>query len=232
MQRAAASPSNTTPSSKRQRLANGRPNPRHSNPDLDAMRAAVAAEDAKRQRALEEHAAEQGETRWRLSVREVPRPAAGLLAVQPASFAELDAPASDEDEDGDGDLPRKAQTSLRMSYGKVRTGEAVRDWACANRGQPKERASTKRPGGADCEGGANDADSDSSGDDSGSEYDPLGVDDLIQKGRAAAQPSNGRQRSPDHIAPRSISGVKPGAPAIACFRCGGPHKKVDCPLRY
>jgi hypothetical protein len=200
------------------------------------MRAAVAAEDAKRQRALEQHAAEQGETRWRLSVREeAPRPPAGLLAVQPASFAELDAPASDDEdegEDGEEERPRKGQTSLRMSYGKVRTGEAVRRRACANRGQPSERASTKRPAGADGEGGADDADSNSSEDESGSEYDPLGVDDLIQKGRAAAHASNSRQRSPDHIGFRSISGVKPGAPTIACFRCGGPHKKVDCPSRY
>jgi hypothetical protein len=113
MQRAAASP-NTTPS-KRQRLSNGHANPRHSKSDLEAMRAAVAAEDAKRQRAVEQHGAEQGETRWKLSVREVPKTAVGLV-VQTASFAELDTPDSDEE---DEDV-LKGQTSLRMTYGKVR----------------------------------------------------------------------------------------------------------------
>ena len=226
MQRAAAS-SPTTPPSKRQRTSDGRATPRHSTSDLEAMRAAVAAEDAKRQRAVDRRAADQGETRWRLSVREAPRPAAEL-AVRAASFAELDAPDSSDEEDGEEGRPRKGG-SLRVAYGKVRAWGMLRGSGVLTVPQPKERTPKKRPSGAD---GADDADSadGSSGDESTSEYDPLGVGDLIEKGRAAARASGGRQPSPDHIGFTSISGGKPGA--MKCFRCGGPHKKVDCPRGY
>jgi hypothetical protein len=125
MQRAAVSsasssrlsPPTNLPPSKRQRLTNGHSNPRHSTSDLEAIREAVAAEDAKRLRAIERHAAELGETRWRLSVREVvPRRPIGL-EVQTAGFAELDTPDSDEEEYQDERL--KGRASLRITYGKV-----------------------------------------------------------------------------------------------------------------
>jgi hypothetical protein len=94
------------------------------------MRAAVAAEDAKRQRAVDRRAAEQGETRWRLSVREAPAPAPALagLAVQEVSFAELDAPGSSDEEEEE--RPRKGGRSLRVAYGKVRAWECCVVRAC------------------------------------------------------------------------------------------------------
>jgi hypothetical protein len=121
MQRAAASASPPTPPSKRQRTLDGRAAPRHSTSDLDAMRAAVAEEDAKRQRAVDRRAADQGETRWRLSVREAPAPAVEQgLVVQQVGFGELDAPGSSDEEEEPSKRGRDG--SLRVAYGKVRGG--------------------------------------------------------------------------------------------------------------
>jgi hypothetical protein len=168
------------------------------------MRAATAAEDQKRRRALDRHAADQGETRWRLSVREESREEEGL-EVRAVSFAELDAPGSssdDEEEEGEERRPRK---SLRVAYGR-----------------PRERVGNKERGGEEEEEEEEEEEDGSEGESEG-EYDPLGVGDLIEKGRAAA----GGRRSPDHIGFRSISSANPGA--MKCFRCGGPHRKAECP---
>jgi hypothetical protein len=94
--------------------------------------------------------------------------------------------------------------------------------------QPKDRTPKKGRRDEDDDGDSADG---SSADESTSDYDPLGVDDLIEKGRAGARVGGGRQRSPDHIGFTSISSGKPGGrpTEMKCFRCGGPHKKVDCP---
>ena len=87
------------------------------------MQAAVAEEERKRQQALERQAAEKGETKWVLSVRESRSKTQGQgLRVSTAGLAEIDELDRDNDsEEGDSEEERKV-TRGRMRYGKVRCG--------------------------------------------------------------------------------------------------------------
>jgi hypothetical protein len=126
MQRAASSPtgpktpnSPDTPTtsdarpSKRQRLSNGAPRSRYSLQEVDAMQAAVAEEEEKRNLAMERHAAIMGETRWVLSVRKQIEPKDSDLIVGTIGHAEIDQTSEDED-DSDRERPQG-----RMTFGKV-----------------------------------------------------------------------------------------------------------------
>lgn len=123
MQRAAAasSPANSPnqPPSKRQRMSNGTSTPRHSTSDVEAVQAALAEEERKLELANERHAAEVGETKWVLSVREpkMSSEEAGL-DVTAAGFAEIDALEDVDDSEEDEGQVRPRATG-RMRFGKV-----------------------------------------------------------------------------------------------------------------
>jgi len=138
MQRAAASSptsSNTAdspdtpPSSKRQRLSNGSHNSTPSSTptprsDAQAIEEALAAEEQKRNEALEREGARRGETKWYLSIKEPESPVVKptALRIVSAGFGALDGGvpsqpdvASDED---DATGMRRPQMSGRRSFGK------------------------------------------------------------------------------------------------------------------
>ncbi|EOD51227.1 putative zinc knuckle protein [Neofusicoccum parvum UCRNP2] len=120
MQRAAASqpspkdaPSTPTgPPTKRQRTSAASSPATPS--DRDAINAAIAAEELKRNQAIERAAAEAGETRWVLSFREPEKEARqrDALRVVSAGYAELD--NEDESDDEEDETPQVG----RMSFGK------------------------------------------------------------------------------------------------------------------
>lgn len=120
MQRAAASPSSTPstpdgPPSKRQRLSTGSHNSLRTPDYGEAVQAAIAAEELKREQALEKAAADAGETRWVLSFRDEDNSGKGMLRVVSKGFAEIDRDegweASEEEE--------KPMVGGRMSFGKI-----------------------------------------------------------------------------------------------------------------
>jgi len=117
MQRAAASSPTTNgsttptdsspqePASKRQRLSNGSALGRRSNnSDLEAVQAAMAEEELRKNQANERRAAEVGEERWVLDVpKSIPTTSNGALQVVMVSMADIDA-LSDNDDDSDVDV--------------------------------------------------------------------------------------------------------------------------------
>lgn len=135
MQRAAASapassPTPTTPdepSPKRQKLGADTP-PSSTIPtstDLRAIQAAVAAEQAKREEALERQAREAGETKWVLSFRAEERDGGaeggdggwrGALRVMSASYSGLDHESGSVEQD-EGSF-RPAAVVGRRSFGR------------------------------------------------------------------------------------------------------------------
>ena len=99
MQRAAASSpissphTSDHPSAKRQKLSNV-PSPATPSADLQAIQAALAAEEAKRSEAIDRQASEAGETKWVLSVRNeggaVNGNATGNLRVVTKGYVDID----------------------------------------------------------------------------------------------------------------------------------------------
>lgn len=99
MQRAAASPASspvTTPdhrSAKRQRLSNGS---FQSSPiatpgsDAEAIQQVLAAEERKRQEAIDREAAKRGETKWYLDVKSPQQAQAPGVRIVSAGYAALD----------------------------------------------------------------------------------------------------------------------------------------------
>lgn len=118
MQRAAASQSSPQgspstpagPPAKRQRTSAASSPATPS--DLEAVNAAVAAEELKRNQAIERAAAEAGETRWVLSFSEPEKEARqrNALRVVSAGYADLD----NEDDSDEDEVPQTG----RMSFGK------------------------------------------------------------------------------------------------------------------
>lgn len=129
MQRAANASPKSTPStpdghpSKRQRLSYGsNATPATPSPDQRAIQAALAEEEMRRSVAVEQQAAEAGESRWMLSVQQ-PKIAPPAFQIVQASFAEIDSTVSDDDqEEGEyNDSPAGKRVAGRMSFGKVRS---------------------------------------------------------------------------------------------------------------
>ena len=128
MQRAAASESPKPleePMAKRQKLSNGSPRVLNSTStfgDATAIRAALAAEEAKREEALSRQSRGDDETRWMFSFRAEERGQEEGLKVQKVGYAGLDAyriEGEDSEElwkpDGEG----------RKIFGKYRRKESV-----------------------------------------------------------------------------------------------------------
>lgn len=133
MQRASASPSSapSTPSeppSKKQRTSNGsynRPSPSTPRTDAQVVQEALASAERKRSEALDQEAADRGETKWYLSVKQPQtRAQEAPLQIMSAGYSMLDSTgiaterSSDEDEI---ELPRPTFTGRRSfgDFGKV-----------------------------------------------------------------------------------------------------------------
>jgi hypothetical protein len=104
---------------KRARYSNGWQDSSPSTPSADqlAIDAFAAKEEEKRSQAIDRQAAEAGETRWELSVRDVV-PSAQELRIVHAGFAELDS-ANPGFESSDDDAVNVKRVPGRMVFGKV-----------------------------------------------------------------------------------------------------------------
>ncbi|KAF2403065.1 hypothetical protein EJ06DRAFT_318815 [Trichodelitschia bisporula] len=233
MQRAAAQASPSSPDtlpSKRVRLSSGAAAPVTPS-DIELVQAAVQAEELKRTQAIERQAADAGETKWVLTVRD-PSPAAPLAHIVRTGFADIDAAGLDDSGDGDND----EQTAIgRQTFGK----------------KPKKHVVSKS------EDSESESGSDSSASDDEDEDDPTAQ--LIRESRKEADAqrradSKARKRtlSTDSGRPTenrrykevklsqltSISGggasvaPKRGKSQNKCFNCGQTgHQKSQCPRR-
>ncbi|TKA72620.1 hypothetical protein B0A49_02669 [Cryomyces minteri] len=128
MQRAAASPGTASPSTpdgrptKRQRMSNGS-TPTTPSSDLQAMQAAMAAEELKRTAALERAAADAGESKWVLSFQDpedsIPKNALNVIS---AGFSMLDSPGTynhhSSAENEEDEQVQRPQVIGRRSFGK------------------------------------------------------------------------------------------------------------------
>lgn len=124
MQRAAASSPISSPqtpdlpSAKRQKHCNA-PSPATPSADLQAIQAALAAEEAKRSEAIERQAAEAGETKWVLSFRDeegaVDSHAAGTMRIVTNSYTDIDRATETYTHDEE---PYKPLVVGRRSFGK------------------------------------------------------------------------------------------------------------------
>ncbi|KAF1993493.1 hypothetical protein P154DRAFT_549536 [Amniculicola lignicola CBS 123094] len=122
MQRAAAKNPNSQPSTpngppaKRARLSNGRsaPGTPATPSDHELIQAALAAEETKREVALEKAAEQAGDSKWYLNFSEPhPAPKDEKLEVAYAGYAEIDADTDSSDEEGESAAPK----SVRMVFG-------------------------------------------------------------------------------------------------------------------
>lgn len=104
---------------KRPRYSNGLGDSSPSTPSADqrAINAFAAKEEEKRIQAIARQAAEAGETRWELSVRDLP-PKAQELRIVSAGFAELDSANAGYESSDDEAIPTN-KVPGRMMFGKV-----------------------------------------------------------------------------------------------------------------
>lgn len=137
MQRSAASAPSSTSStpderaSKRQRLSTGESAPRE-NPELQAIQAALAAEDAKRLEALDRQAAAAGETKWVLNLPKAIAEPAGFTIIN-AGYGSIDQGDDMQEIDETLSIQRPSMPG-RRSYGdfgkqEVRAGRISDMWA-------------------------------------------------------------------------------------------------------
>ena len=139
MQRAAASPNSSSPStpsqppSKKQRLSSGGATPATPSSDARAIQEALAAEELKRQQALDRQAADAGETKWVLSYQEVKaKTREAPMRIVTAGYGSIDSAAAvramraniDSDSEDEGSAARKIQG--RRSFGRFNRAVEVR----------------------------------------------------------------------------------------------------------
>ena len=121
------------PPSKRARLSNGRSAPRTPGTpsDHEVIQAALAAEERKREEALEKAAELAGETKWILSFKE---PRDGMrqegMQVRTAGFGDIDKDDDDDDEGSEGERERP----VRMQFGGgVKKEVCLRYWGATSK---------------------------------------------------------------------------------------------------
>lgn len=104
-------------SAKRQRLSHGsfRGSPGTPNSDAEAVKQALAAEELKRQEAVDREAAKRGESKWVLDLQTPTKASKPAMTVVSAGYATLDAdsiPSYGDDEEVD------TPASGRRSFGR------------------------------------------------------------------------------------------------------------------
>ncbi|KAK1067529.1 hypothetical protein LTR74_006390 [Friedmanniomyces endolithicus] len=250
MQRASASPSSapstpSEPASKKQRMSNGsynRPSPSTPRTDAQVVQEALASAERKRSEALDREAADRGETKWYLSVKQPQTPAQeSPLQIMSAGYSMLDSTgiarerSSDEEEI---ELPRPDFTGRRSfgDFGKV----------------------VKRKRDADGTSSASDTDasgSDNEDEDEDESDDPTGAKAFIAQSRKDASDRLRAERKAKKHADKAealrladerrqkqvnLNGVtsisKPrsngNAQHMTCFKCGQEgHMKNECTQR-
>lgn len=168
-----------------------------------AIEAAIAAEDLKRQQALDWQAAQAGETKWVLSFQREPiSNAPASMQVVSTGYTLLD--AGDAGGDGEEEMPwRSSPVSGRRSYGKPKAGFEARS---------KRGASP-----------SSDISSVSSGADEDVDEEKSGV-------KATKRQREVRLKG---LASISVGGGNTfGSKDMECFNCGVKgHAKKDCPKK-
>ncbi len=135
MQRAAASSPSSRPETpeehpaKRQKLADHMPRS-NSSSDLKAVQAALAADELKRQEALDRQAVEAGDTKWILNFTEAPNyTSASELTIISAGYNAVDSrrlPIADSDEVQQENYFSSLPVTGRKTFGNFSTIKEVR----------------------------------------------------------------------------------------------------------
>lgn len=241
MQRAAAS-SPTTPSSpstpdepspKRRKKDSDSWSPSTSSFDVNALadqraiQAAIAAEEAKKEAALERAAHESGDTRWVLSFEDqrASSPSSSLaLRVVQTGYASLDAPSRAVEEDMDEDKPVMVG---RRSFGKFNKVLEKKD------GEDESESSSEE----DEEHGSEEESDD---DDPASELIRASRQEAVaqakeerKKQKRAEQAESEklakkRKKENPSVNLNGLTSLSGRAPSVACHNCGGPHYMKDC----
>ncbi|KAL0259127.1 hypothetical protein SLS55_006632 [Diplodia seriata] len=226
MQRAAASqpspkesPSTPNgPPSKRQRTSAASSPATPS--DLEAVNAAIAAEELKRTQAIDRAAAEAGETRWVLSFREPEKEARqrNPLRVVSAGYAALD---NDDDSDEEDDTPQVG----RMSFGK-KPPRRDDDDSESDEGSSSESDDNEDPAAKMIREGRRQAAKEKR------------TEKKKAKTEKAAQLAQERRNRSPHVKLNKLTSISNSGSGLStssnmeCFACGKKgHAKVDCPNR-
>ncbi|KAF2437190.1 hypothetical protein EJ08DRAFT_16165 [Tothia fuscella] len=221
------------PPNKRARYSSGYNQSSPATPSADqlAINAAQAEVDERRSIAIDRQAAEAGETRWELSVRDVLPRAHQELRVVHAGFAELDSGDVDEGEEDDAGYRAKTVPG-RMTFGK----------------KPPTPKRARSDSSSEEEDDEDDGDSDDSNEDPADtlirqaqrEAARRAREDRHAKKRAATAESDRlaeKRRKKDvnlnRVTSISNAGASPSGRSnnnqVKCFGCGGKHKRFDCP---
>ena len=105
------------PAKKRMRMSNGNSTP--MTPDAQRLQAAQEQEELKHKEVMDRIAAEAGETRWVLSVKEPPVQSSGPIIIH-TGFADIDAASEDDQSDEDDGIKASKTVPGRMMFGTVR----------------------------------------------------------------------------------------------------------------
>lgn len=255
MQRAAAAapnPSTPTtpdePSPKRRKKDSDSPSRPMTNidelVDQRAVQAAIAAEEAKREAALERQGAEAGDTRWVLSFEDQmgakTNPKLAIRVVQ-AGYANLDVPSSSNSKSIEEDSSWEDNPIIvgRRSFGRF------------NKVLEKQQDPSMEDSSSESDSEVDeDKDSEESNSDDDDDDDP--TSELIKASRAEAAERAKAERKAKKKAEKaqslelarqrknkevklngltSLSGRQESLGGRTCYKCGGPHLQKDCPKR-
>ncbi|TKA81611.1 hypothetical protein B0A55_03554 [Friedmanniomyces simplex] len=254
MQRASASPSSapSTPSeppSKKQRMSNGSyssASPSTPRTDAQAVQEALASAERKRSEALEREAADRGETKWYLSVKQPQTPAhESPVRIVSAGYSTLDSTGTARERSSDEGETEPARPSIagRRSFGNF-------------------RQTVKKQRNPDASSSASESDASRSGDEDENEDesdDPTGAKAFIAQSRKeASEKVRAERKAKKHTDqaealrladerrhkqvnlnnmtsisnPRSGGKDRGGAQHMICHQCGQKgHLKNECPQR-
>ncbi|KAI9756795.1 MAG: hypothetical protein M4579_003712 [Chaenotheca gracillima] len=232
MQRAAASgsssnePSNDGRPSKRQKYSNSA----GKDSDLRAAQAAVAAEEAKRDQALQRQAAEAGDTRWILSFKGGEAHGTSPVGRQiiSAGYASIDGlgQAKQNGDDSKMAVPGKPETAGRKSFGKFNRGleKSQKDQADTPSSEEDDVSVSNSSGDSEAAGGEEDPNGPDSGFGSSLKHNKsdskAGQKATRQARKAAATPNNSVQLGKLTSISGGGGGGKINESNVECYECG------------
>ncbi|KAH7042595.1 hypothetical protein B0J12DRAFT_702247 [Macrophomina phaseolina] len=188
--------------------------------DLEAVNAAIAAEELKRDQALERAAAEAGETRWVLSFREPEKEARqrNALRVVSAGYADLD--NEDDSDDDDEEVPQTG----RMSFGKKPSPAKKDDDSESSEEESSESGEDDDPAAKMIREARRDA------------ARKKREEKKKAKTEKAQQLAEERRKKKPHVKLNSLTSISNSGSGLSntasmqCFECGKKgHAKKDCP---